>query len=343
MVVQIINPLKEKLWRDFVDSNHSSSVFHSMQWAKVLKDTYGYHPLYFSMIENSKIKIALPLMEVSSIFTGKRGVSLPFTDECHPIIADGYDINPMLDHLYDYGKKNNWRYIEFRGGDSIFASQVPSAVCYTHTLGLNSNPEETFSSFKSNTKRNIKKAKKIGLKISICNDRKGMLGFQNLNDITRKHHGLPPQPNVFFSKIYDHIISRQTGNLFMAFYENKPISAAIFLNHKDQVIYKYGASSRHYLHLRPNNLVMWEAIKWYGQNGYKIFSFGRTELENTGLRRFKQGWGTKEEKLKYYKYDIKHNSFIKQPSKLKTSYNFFGIMPLPVLRLIGNLVYRHVA
>ena len=342
MPVRTINPLKDQSWDDYVNSSHFSSVFHSKQWAKVLNSTYGYHPIYFSQIENSEIKCALPLMEVSSIFTGKRGVSLPFTDECHPILENGHSLNPLLDRLYAYGQKRRWRHIEFRGGEPIFDSQPPAAIYYTHTLSLKNKVEDIFSSFKSNTKRNIKKAQKIGLHISVCNSRSGMLEFRNLNEVTRKHHGLPPQPSSFFKQIYEHIISRNTGNLFMAFYDNRPISGAIFLHHKDQVVYKYGASSRHYLHLRPNNMVMWEAIKWYSENHYKEFSFGRTELENIGLRRFKRGWGTKETKLKYYKYDLKNKCFIRPPTRLKTSYNFFGRMPLPVLRIIGNLVYRHV-
>ena len=166
--------------------------------------------------------------------------------------------------------------------------------------------------------------------------------FNRLNCITRKLHGLPPQPYHFFEKIYEHIISQKKGFVVLAYYQNKPVAGAVYFHFNGQAIYKYGASDRKFQHLRPNNLVMWEAIKWYAQNGFRSFSFGRTEPENTGLLQFKRGWGAKEKKISYYKYNIKENTFIKEHSKVKSSYKLFKIMPVPILRLTGKLLYRHV-
>ena len=87
---------------------------------------------------------------------------------------------------------------------------------------------------------------------------------------------------------------------------------------------------------------MWEAIKWYAQNGFKVFGFGRTEPENQGLLQFKRGWGAKEETLNYYKYDLMQDSFVAEKPKIKSSYGFFRIMPSPILRFTGNILYRHV-
>ena len=44
---------------------------------------------------------------------------------------------------------------------------------------------------------------------------------------------------------------------------------------------------------------MWEAIRWGCENGYRTFSLGRSDLDNKGLRDFKNGWGTHEEELQY--------------------------------------------
>jgi hypothetical protein len=87
---------------------------------------------------------------------------------------------------------------------------------------------------------------------------------------------------------------------------------------------------------------MWQAIKWCSRNGFRRFSFGRTEPENQGLLQFKRGWGTKEDKIKYYRYDLKSGCFVTKASGPKTSYNFFRHMPSPLLRLTGNFLYRHV-
>jgi lipid II:glycine glycyltransferase (peptidoglycan interpeptide bridge formation enzyme) len=161
--------------------------------------------------------------------------------------------------------------------------------------------------------------------------------------MTRKHHGLPPQPYHFFKKIYDHIISKNLGFVVLASHENRNIACAVFFHFGDKAIYKYGASDRNYQHLRANNLVMWEAIKWYCQNGYKSLSFGRTESENRGLKQFKTGWGTRENVINYYKYDFKKDTFTTDHLTVtKLQQSFFRKMPIPLLNIFGSLLYRHI-
>ena len=128
----------------------------------------------------------------------------------------------------------------------------------------------------------------------------------------------------------------------LASHKGKNIASAVYFHFGDKAIYKYGASDKRYQNLRANNLVMWEAIRWFSKNGFKEFSFGRTEPENSGLLQFKRGWGTEEKTIRYYKYDLKDNVFVKDRSKPKTSYTLFKRMPSPLLNLAGAILYRHV-
>jgi len=281
-------------------------------------------------------------MEIKSFLTGKRGVSLPFTDECHPIADDSDQFIVSLKKLIKYGKKAGWKHIEFRGGQNTFKESPTSEAHYFHTLDLDQDEQKIFSSFKSNTKRNIKKAVKENIKITLSNSLSSLKEFNRLNCITRKLHGLPPQPYHFFEKIYEHIISQKKGFVVLAYYQKKPVAGAVYFHFSGQAIYKYGASDRRFQHLRPNNLVMWEAIKWYAQNGFRSFSFGRTEPENKGLIQFKRGWGTGEETIYYYKYDLKKDAYVKNSSTIKSSYTVFNRLPLPLLKLTGRMLYRHV-
>ena len=88
---------------------------------------------------------------------------------------------------------------------------------------------------------------------------------------------------------------------------------------------------------------MWEAIKWYAQNGFKHFSFGRTDLDHEGLLQFKQGWGTNENIIKYYKYNFQKSSFISERSKLTGFHNkVFNVTPIPLLKFVGSMLYKHM-
>jgi len=123
------------------------------------------------------------------------------------------------------------------------------------------------------------------------------------------------------------------------------IAGAVFLHFGSQAIYKYGASEKENQHLRPNNLIMWEAIRHYCEKGFKTISLGRTELENEGLLQFKRGWGALESILKYHKFDLARNVFVSNSDSRLTGWHnkVFRSYQIPILRLIGSLLYRHIA
>jgi len=123
--------------------------------------------------------------------------------------------------------------------------------------------------------------------------------------MTRKRHGLPPQPFVFFKNVFDYIISKGYGIVVSALQSNTTIGASVFFHFGKNALYKYGASDMKFQNLRPNNLIMWEAIKWYRNRGNETINFGRTEPYNLGLLRFKRLWGASESPIKYYRYECK--------------------------------------
>ena len=114
--VEIINPVDYCGWDDLLASNPESTFFHTAAWAKVLSETYNYRPLYFTIRDDNRLIALIPMMEVKSIFTGLRGVSLPFTDYCQAIITRWCQLQNMFDFVKEYGRKCNWKFIEIRGG-----------------------------------------------------------------------------------------------------------------------------------------------------------------------------------------------------------------------------------
>ena len=92
MNLDILNPLDCDGWNDLVISSGSRSFFHSSEWARVLVETYKYKPLYFALVQDDRLRLLIPFMEVSSLITGRRGVSLPFTDFCEPATPKRSDV-----------------------------------------------------------------------------------------------------------------------------------------------------------------------------------------------------------------------------------------------------------
>ena len=285
----------------------------------------------------------LAMMDVRSALTGRRGVSLPFTDYCEPIASDPAQFQEMLNESIAFGKKQSWKYLEFRGGEHFFQKEEPSAWFYGHTLDLTADHQKILKGLRDSTRRNIKKAEQEDITVSFSGSSAAMEEFYRLNTLTRRDHGLPPQPHLFFKHLQEHVLANNLGFIVLAHFNNRAIAGNVYFHFGDQVIYKYGASDKQYHHLRANNLIMWEAIKWACDKGYKSFCFGRTDPDNDGLRQFKTGWGAREYLIKYYRYDLKKDAFIKERQSISPIYNkIFGKLPIPVLNTLGAVLYRHM-
>lgn len=339
----VTNPCEQEGWNESLLRTPGHSFFHTSAWAAVLQKAYRYRPVYFTIGEQAAMKALLPVMEVKSILTGKRGVSLPFTDSCEPFVSDAAQFRDLFTAAVAYGTKQNWEYLEFRGGERFFPNEEPSECHYGHTLDLAPGPRELSAGLRDSSRRNIRKAEKAGIDVTISTTPEAVTAFFRLNALTRRDHGLPPQPRRFFQCVYDLVLSQGMGFIVLAHLQGVAIAANVYFNFGDRLIYKYGASDRACQHLRANNLVMWTAIKWGCDHGYRTLSFGRTEPENGGLRQFKAGWGAREHLIKYYRYSLRQNCFIKTPALVKPAYQkIFRTLPIPVLNMLGSMLYRHM-
>ena len=193
-----VNPIDFPDWDDLLASFPDYSFFHTSTWAGVLHESYGYEPLYIVPNGQNALPAALPLMEVRSFLTGTRGVSLPFTDHCEPVATRSSHLEGLIDFAIDCGRKRRWRYLELRGGQSLLARNEPSEVYLGHTLDLDRDPDRVFFRLRHSTKRNIRKAEREGVSVEITRSPEAMAEFCRLNCLTRKEHGLPPQPWNFF-------------------------------------------------------------------------------------------------------------------------------------------------
>ena len=342
MNVEIIDPRSFPGWDALIEGAPQASIFHTAAWARVLSESYGYRPLYFAAVESGRLVGLIPVMEIDSFLTAKRGVALPFTDLCEPVAPDQSEFERLFERVVSHAKKAGWKAVEFRGGERFLSGRPLTAGHLAHTLAL--GPDETIveKGFKPNTRRNIRKAGNEGITVALERSGEAVASYYRLHCATRRHHGLPPQPRSFFDRIHEHVIAAGHGFVALARHKGRIIAGAVYFHFRDQAIYKYGASDREHLALRPNNLVMWEAIRWCCRNGIRTFSFGRTEPGNEGLLQFKRGWGAVEQTLNYYRYDMKAGAFTAGVSGPKTSYAVFKLMPEPMLRLAGELMYRHV-
>lgn len=341
-VIKIINPVNFAGWNDLILQMNGYSIFHSSQWAELLSGSYGYNPCYFVVEKEGVITAVFPMMIINSFITGRRIVSLPYTDFCKPLFTEKISFNFLFDEIINFGKKENLNFIEFKDDNPQNGSDVSSTFQYRHKLSLCKSEDEIFSDFRKGTKSSIKKAIKQGVTVKIDNSPDSIEKFCRMNHVTRKRHGLPPQPTSFFTKLYKYIIGKGSGFVVLAQKNNQEVAGAVYLTFGKKVLYKYSASYPQYQNLMANNLVMWEAIKFSINNNYDEIDFGITESENEGLRIYKNGWGVEEAKVFLYKYDLRKDKYVEINTRVSGVHNkIFNKTPIPLLKLFSSVFYKH--
>jgi CelD/BcsL family acetyltransferase involved in cellulose biosynthesis len=343
MEIKLTNPVADPDWDRLVTSHPDATFFHSAAWAEVLSQTYSHEPLYLRCFQGDRLVALFPIMEVRSLLTGRRGVCLPFTDCCNPLLFDEEASTFTLEALFEVARDRKWKHLEVRGRTKLDIGSEPAEAFYDHTVDLRSTPSELLARFKSPARRALRKANRSGLQVEVTGSPEAIKEYYRLHAQTRKRHGVPPQPLSFFQNIQEAVISRGLGFVVLARFGGQPVAGAVFFRFGNKALYKFAASDLKFQNLRPNNLVIWQGARYLAENGVEELDLGRTALNHHGLRRFKLSCGSTEKTIHYFKFETAVGHPVRddeRPSAFQRA--IFGRLPVALNCLAGSLIYPHL-
>jgi hypothetical protein len=224
----IVDPLRRPDWDALAATHAASTIFHRSGWARVLHETYGHSPMYVCRFDGARLAETLPLMEVNSRWTGRRGVSLPFTDACAALRGQDADGRGLYREAMDCGSKRRWKYLECRNCDAAWDGAAPSLEFLGHAVDLRIGVDLLFKGLDGATRRGVRKAESGGLKVGFGAGTDSVRTFYKLHCATRRRHGLPPQPYRFFENIQRHILGLGGGFVALARLGDRPAAAGFF-------------------------------------------------------------------------------------------------------------------
>jgi hypothetical protein len=328
-------------WTAFVDSLPEANIFHHPAWVNLLSECYGYKSFVIPYLDSQdNISAGVPIIEVRSFLTGNRWVCLPFTDYCQPLYRDRNALEGLAQRIVDLSLVDQNPPIEVRW--ELPPSQRIQSYSHfvRHTIKLDRDLEAISRSLHRTQRQNIKTAEKNSIQIKRGSDIDYLHSFYKLHSLTRHRQGVPVQPWRFFELVLKKIIQQGNGFILLAYKDNDCLAAGLFLHWHQTLCYKYAASADEGQDLRPNHLLTWEAIQWGHENGYTVLDFGRTDVENAGLRTFKCRWGADETAL-YYSLSS-DESPKKSEGRLTSLMNLILKKTPPwVSRAAGELLYKH--
>lgn len=297
-----------------------------------------------------EIRDGIVFCRVRDWLRGCRMVSLPFSDHCEPLVDDRKDLALLLAALRLNQEREKWKYIELRPlGSWAGGEKQPSFAAgedfFFHVLDLQPSLDTIFRNFhKSCIQRKIHRAERENLGYEAGRSEGLLEKFYYLLLLTRRRHQLPPQPLVWFKNLRDCLGERLTIRLVS--HNGQPIASILTMSFKSSLVYKYGCSDARHHNLGGMPLLFWKTIQEAKALGICELDLGRSDTENPGLVAFKEHLGAKCSKLQYFRAPLhaaERPRFAKKTDwKLRLAKRTFEWMPDSLLKLAGNLLYRHI-
>lgn len=320
-----------------------------MAWLRSLRDTYGYKPVAYAWSEPFKaLDEALLFCEINSWLTGRRLVSLPFSDHCEPLVEQPQTSPLLLEKLQQQLLSSRWRYIEIRpvkSSKAFFPQWHTSANYYFHQMDLRPPLGAIFRRFhQSSIQRKIRRAEREGLRYQEGSSESMLEAFYRLLIVTRKRHFVPPQPRQWFLSLMHNFGSALTIRL--AYKGDRAIAGMLTIRHKATLYYKYGGSDARFHRLGGMHLLYWNAIQEAKSAGLTSLDLGRSDSDQPGLITFKSRWGSVPSPLTYYRFapetTVVHAFDRASGLKIRAMKRLCSFTPAAVLPALGELLYKHI-
>lgn len=345
MTVYKIDPMKDRRWAEFLHKHVDSSVFHTPGWLEALQRTYGYEPVvYTTSRPKTELRSGLPFCRINTWLTGRRLVSLPFSDHCTPLVENSAELACLLTSLQRELENENWKYIEIRSADLHLAGAAvfEKANAFTfHKLDLRPSLDELYRGFhKDCVQRKIQRAEREGLSCEEGREDSLLRKFYHLLLITRRRQGLAPQPRRWFRNLIACV--GDGGKIRVASKDGRPIASILTLRHKRVLVYKYGCSDHRFNNLGGTQLLMWKAIQEAKNDRLDEFDMGRSDCDNPGLIAFKDRWGAARSTLFYLRYPLRHSQTISEAMPGTVAKYIFAHAPDSLLAATGSMLYKYM-
>jgi CelD/BcsL family acetyltransferase involved in cellulose biosynthesis len=345
LVVHEIDPLAYGQWDEFVALHPNASVFHSRAWLQVLQTTYGYRPIVYATMRGTELEEAVVFCRIESRLTGRRLVSLPFSDHCQPL-AKGTALGAILAHVREQQRRAGIRYVELRPvvcdlrvtSDAGFATSERVSF---QTIDLRPELPVLFKQMhESCIRRKIKRAEREGLTYEVGRSEELLQKFRQLLFLTRRRHKLPPQPAAWFRNMA--AVLGENMRVHLLSKDGVPAASILTLHFSQQVTYKYGCSDARFNNLGGTPLLFWKVIQQAKAEGATLLDLGRSDYSDPGLIAFKEHLGGQSTELCYYRTPAPVERASDRGRVKAWAGELLARMPDKLLGATGEFLYRHL-
>lgn len=287
---------------EFFKKVEINSIFFSIKFIDFISKIIKLPPNFFCLYKRNKIIALIPFFEKKDIKYGKIINSLPFFGTMGGV----YSINEI-------SKKKclrlfNKHCLSKEIFSAVLIQNYFSNIKFKLKFFFKANMEDDrvlqFINLKKDLKisrvriRNIKKAKKLGYKVYTSNNKNLVDKLEFFHKKHMKQINGIVKPKIFFTQL-----KKLDPKLWKIYYSknksNKIIATLLVFLENQSIEYYIPACLEKYKNTQILSLLTYRSIIDAINNDYKIYNFGFTWLNQTGVYNFKKKWGCDEVNIKY--------------------------------------------
>jgi len=304
MSIDVINTLPEDEWRSFVWQHQRGNIFHTPEMFQVFARTKGHQPELWAAANNKRI-LAMFIPTKISLLNGflrrltMRAVSYGSV-LCQPD-QEGREALSQLLSVYADSQNEKPLFTELRNIsslDSVQAVLQDRGFRYenhvNYLIDLDLPPDIVFQNIGARTRKNIRHALNQGkVKIEVVKERDKIPACYDLLRKTYQAARVPLADSSLFEAAYDVLSPKGMVRFTLAYIDQKPVGVSVDLTYNRVIYGWYGGVDREYRSHVPNEVLMWNILKWGAENGYRVYDFGGAGDPDAeyGVRDFKAKFG----------------------------------------------------
>jgi hypothetical protein len=302
-----------------------------------------------SQSPGAELQNGLVFCQIKSWLTGRRLVSVPFSDHSQPLVDYAHSLDEIMTFLDDEQDRRGWKYVELRPHREI-GEAAPSCLKVSrrfvfHRLDLRPSLDVLMRQFHEKAVRQmIRRAAREQVTSEAGRSDELLNKFYALLVMACRKKLLPPQPLEWFQNLSGCLGDRLT--IRVASKNSSPIAGILTVAFKGSTVYKYACSDPRFSPLGGNILLLWESIQDAKKDGFVELDFGRSAEDHHGLLTFKDRWGTTRTQSSYLRGPARTAPRTAGDATLDgwlhVAQRVFPFMPDKCLVAAGRVLYRHV-
>jgi len=314
-------------WNSFVEENDRSNIFQTSAFCNSFRNYPNYKPTPVFVLDKDNKICGIITLIIYSEKTGLIGkLSTRAISFDYPLVPPNIDTSRLTEAIrYNYqGKLIHWNLVPFEESEDSKTELLNSGFSlephlnFVFDLSLGENA--LFSNISKTRRKQIRRAENRNVKIRILNE---LSEFDNHYEIladTYRNAKIPLFNLGFFSNLIKGLNSSQLL-VVEATVDDKMIGFRLVLLHNKYMFDFFAGSDKNYYSSYPNDILVWETLKYGANNGYTVFNFGGAGHPDKeyGVREFKKSFGGKLINSGVYKLPINKAlySIIKLAKKLR--------------------------